>query len=595
MPVLRPRLFGTTRFRHPGSLRAVKFAPDSRTVAAVSEDGSARLWDVASGEEKARVELRRKDLPDRLAQLHAVAFSPDGAFLYCGGEGGVWGWKLTPDQRLYEADKACLRLETRDVRALAVSADGRRVVCSCSLHVDEKGGQIVVDPAAAEVWDLKTKERLLKVEVDFPHFAGNPAWFPDGNQVAFAAQKEDCLRVYDVARGKETLRIDNKQDRLRPEVVVSPDGRWLAAPGERSCCVYAADGGKLRWALPSGTARVVTVTFTPDSKSVVAGMNDGTICFWSLVSGEATLRLKGRPTGFAALDVSPNGKTLAAAGEDAAVRLWDLATGKEIGAPEGHLDRVNGVALAPSGRVIASVGADGLFQLWDVGPGKRLRALAGDGEKMDRVVFSPDGASLVTGERGTLRVRDVATLEQKFVLRGAHPRSPYLGVYCRGGELLATYESFCLGPVSLRDPRTGQERFRLEPGKRIQDCAVSPSGEELTLSVPGGVEVWDLETRREVRAISFREDPLRGKRAPLAAEYSPDGRLLAVAGPYGDTVRVYEAATGKQFRELSRYAAWPSSAAAACWPGAPRREKCSSGTPAPVPSWTASTVPAAPP
>src|SRR4051794_10075152 len=52
----RARLGGVA-LRHPGNVEDLAFAPDGKTLAAVGQDGVIRLWDVATGEQRARFPL----------------------------------------------------------------------------------------------------------------------------------------------------------------------------------------------------------------------------------------------------------------------------------------------------------------------------------------------------------------------------------------------------------------------------------------------------------------------------------------------------------------------------------------------------------
>ena len=56
----------------------VAFSPDGKTVASASRDPSAKLWDVATGKERAT-------LKGLTRAAYSVAFSPDGKILASAG------------------------------------------------------------------------------------------------------------------------------------------------------------------------------------------------------------------------------------------------------------------------------------------------------------------------------------------------------------------------------------------------------------------------------------------------------------------------------------------------------------------------------
>ena len=69
---------------HRGLVVALAYSPDGRTLASASADGTARLWDLATGKLTAT-------LQSPAARAYCVAFSPDGKTLAV-GYGGPAAW-----------------------------------------------------------------------------------------------------------------------------------------------------------------------------------------------------------------------------------------------------------------------------------------------------------------------------------------------------------------------------------------------------------------------------------------------------------------------------------------------------------------------
>jgi RNA polymerase sigma factor (sigma-70 family) len=542
LPLGATARLGTLRFRHGSTVTGLAFAPDGKTLVSGSYDKTLRLWDVTTGRE-----LRR--LPSLAGSVSDLCASQDGMTLaaveYVGGcyLGDLRTGRLTQ-----------LQLRPGDAHTcVALSPDGKTLAVGCW---DLAAGSFTV-----RLWELASGKELHEC----PGHKGKVlrvAFAPEGKALA-TGSADGTTRVWDVATGREVLRLEGKQ--AVTAVAFSCDGHTLAT---------GCEDGKVRlWQVPSGNRLyesdfqglgVQVVAFSPDRKRFASGVN-GRITVWDLATREPLRQLRASVETIA---FSPDGGTLASGSHDCTIRLWDVSTGKERALPAaGHRGSVRGVAVSADGTVATTAGGDRLY-LWEVASGKELSrldvsgtwyaaattlALSPDGTVVatdsglwnratgkalgrlkgldcgiESIAFSPDGRTLALGTQDirpgkdrTIRLWDVARVKERthFGVQPVHA----LG-YSPDGRTLAAGNGD--GTISLWDVATGREGRRIKGHQReVNSVAFAPDGQILaSSSFDGEVFLWDAATGKQGQALR------RARQVNvLAVTFSPNGKMLASA------------------------------------------------------------------
>ena len=120
------------------------------------------------------------------------------------------------------------------------------------------------------------------------------AFSPDGRWIATAASKQDHVKVWDSANGKQIATFDGREI-----VAFAPDSRYLATLGSPLKVVK----GKIDWKQYDPRIRV-----------------------WRLATGKEVFSMKlGWSEGISRMVFHPSAKRLAAVYRGEAVKVWDLS------------------------------------------------------------------------------------------------------------------------------------------------------------------------------------------------------------------------------------------------------------------------------
>ena len=215
-----------------------------------SADGTARVWEVASGAERIRF--------DHDEGVTAVALDAGGGLLATGSfDPTARVWDVVSGRQLTRANHDSM------VAAVAHTPDGRLLATGSADHT-------------ARVWDAGSGGEQTWVGHDAAVTA--VALDPGGDLLATGGE-DRAARVWEVTSGGERAWVGHGGAVWA--VAFSPDGRLLATGSEdRTARVWAISGAEL--ARATHGAGVTAVAFSPDGRRLATASLDGTARIWAL-------------------------------------------------------------------------------------------------------------------------------------------------------------------------------------------------------------------------------------------------------------------------------------------------------------------------
>ena len=542
LPAARPgygRRSARDRADAGSAATAVAYSPRGKTLAAGYQDGTIRLWDIASH--------RLVSTASWGGAALALAFTGGGKTLEVAGPAAMGVWDL--------ANEASIA-----ARPLAGVTDGRSVAFSPDGTTLATGG----DDGNVRLWDAATRQEIGAPMSSDLKPVGAVAFSPDGTTVA-AASSDGMVQLWTVATQQEAGATMASGSAAIDALVFSPGGKFLAAGGDdgnvrlwdvatqsqagatmatgapvtalsfnaggTTLATAESDGATELWAFATqqqtgaalaaqGAGSVSALAFSPSASVLAAGGGNGTIELWNPIgfhqssapiatgTPESPTASGGRPPA-----VFSHGDVLAVSDDRGTVRLWNAMTWRPIGPPIASHHTVTGLALSPDGKILA-LAADGL-QLWSTATGQRFGGTLPAADAGGPVAFSPDSSLVAAiGTDGKARLWKVATQQEAGT-------------------------AMTVGSGASQDA-----------------LAFSPDGKIFaTVSANGTAALWSVVTKRRTGALmtgaaqGATDTPVAGSSPVAAVAFSPDGTTLATAGASGSSsgsVRLWDTATRQE-------------------------------------------------
>lgn len=380
---------------HKDSICSVVISPDSRLIATASRDGTARLWDVSTGEVMAV--LRQEEAS---SQIRCASFTANGKCLVLGVDHVVQIWDIASQRCTH-----IMRGHQFNISALDVSSDGRYIVTGST-------------DGTIRLWNIDESTEIIAF--DSHCFVNSVAFSPDGLSILSGSENGHVdIWEIDLDRKQFNHRIQNQENRQPVyDVCWSHDGQRVAAGFEDGTIrvLHAV----LNEVFTLGSTRqegTWAVCFTPDDKYLASGCGDGAVRLWDLESRICTktvCRLARTPL---SIDIDREGQFIVVATSESA-QTWRLdGPDSWIVRTDHQRNSGGGVCLNFNldGTMLASGAHDGTVRIWDTQTGLQVKVLDSPEKMVWKLTFSKDGRQLIS-ESGfyvkKIRTWDTKTWDQ---------------------------------------------------------------------------------------------------------------------------------------------------------------------------------------
>jgi RNA polymerase sigma factor (sigma-70 family) len=539
---------GTVRFRHDGyGVNGLAFLPDGKTLVTSSGNGWVRFWEASSGK------LLREFHTDKL-ELRGLALSRDGKYLAIGGfmvGGGSDPWlgfvrvldtatgkEVRSFSRPERDGNHCSLVFTPDAKFLASLGGAgavriEEIATGTELLRQKIPGDVVSEMALSPdgntmalwsgpnshrlyLWDWQSGEEPRELQVP-RHVARHLCFSPDSKLLAASANHEPIIRLWDTASKRLHKRLELRADISIGGLAFHPDAKMLAVSDSGNRVGKQWSGSVLL--LEPETGKILREMLTPgESPGRVVFSSDGRwlaavgghrIHVWDVRLKEEVAADTESHTGMVAQVAASARGVIATASDDHTVRVWDSATGGQLRKLQ-HGSWVRSVAVSPDGRLLVSSSLDDFVRLWNLDTGKEIYRLPGHGELGGKrlVGFTPDGKRFLSwGDDLYLRVWDVAT-----------------------GKAIHEHRIVPSGiQIPDEDDDSAAQRDQKTMFLSLARSAFSGDGKRFILAVGASMQVFDVETGKEIRTIKTEQRDMNH------LIVSPDGELLLTSG-YGKSI-----------------------------------------------------------
>ncbi|XP_070310228.1 apoptotic protease-activating factor 1 isoform X5 [Odocoileus virginianus] len=399
-----------TMFGHTNSVSHCRFSPDDQVLASCSADGTLKLWDVKSANERKSINVKQFFLNSEEPQedleviVKCCSWSADGARIMVAAKNKVFLWSM--DSRLKVAD---CRGHLSWVHCVMFSTDGSSFLTSS-------------DDQTIRLWETKkvckNSATVLKQEMDVVF---------QENEVTVLAV--DNIRRLQLINGN-TGQIDYLTEAQVSCCCLSPNLQYLAFGGEDGAIqILELLNNRIFQSRNGHKSTVRHIQFTADGKTLISSSDDSAVQIWNWQS-EDPFFLQAHQETVKDFRLLKNSRLLSWS-FDGTVKVWNIITRRLEKDFVCHQDTVLSCDISSDATKFSSTSADKTAKIWSFELLSPLHELRGHKGCVRCSSFSVDSTLLATGDdNGEIRIWNVSNGE---LLHLCAPVSVEEGATTHGG------------------------------------------------------------------------------------------------------------------------------------------------------------------
>ena len=243
------------------AINSASFSPNGNDVVTASDDGTAKIWDAATGR---LLKTFETGLP-----TYSAAFGPGGTYVMTATDDQeitIWNAQSGNQVSGFFAGKGFLF-------HASYSPNGTEVVTAN-------------DDGTARIWEAASRSFMGKQLAIFqePHGApiGSAVFSPNGTEI-LTASDDGTARIWDIQTQRQLTIIKEPQGARFYTAAFNPNGTQIVtSSGAGSATIWDVSTGKRLTTLEySQGARINSAAFSPSGNEVVTAGYDGLVSVWS--------------------------------------------------------------------------------------------------------------------------------------------------------------------------------------------------------------------------------------------------------------------------------------------------------------------------